>query len=68
VRKIEAIEQSIKANKPVMSDPIDVLHKLGGLDIAALTGVFIGGALYRMPIIMDGFISGVAALTAVRPS
>ena len=65
-RKTDAIEQSIVINKPKLSDPVDVLHKLGGLDLAALTGVFIGGALYRVPIIMDGFISGVAALTAVR--
>jgi nicotinate-nucleotide--dimethylbenzimidazole phosphoribosyltransferase len=66
VRKVEIIKQSIKTNRPDPSDPIDVLHKVGGLDIAALAGVFIGGALYRVPIVMDGFISGAAALVAVR--
>lgn len=65
-RKIAAIEQAIDINKPNSSDPMDVLHKLGGLDIAAMTGVFLGGALYNVPIVMDGFISGVAALLATR--
>jgi len=63
-RKISAIELAIATNRPDPSDPIDVLHKLGGLDIAALAGVFLGGALYKVPIVMDGFISGVAALVA----
>ncbi len=65
-RKIAAIEQAIAVNAPDPADPIDVLHKLGGLDIAAMTGVFLGGALHRIPVVMDGFISGVAALIAVR--
>jgi len=64
--KISAIEQAIRRNRPSPSDPIEVLHTLGGLDIAALTGVFLGGALHRVSVIMDGFISGVAALLAVR--
>jgi nicotinate-nucleotide--dimethylbenzimidazole phosphoribosyltransferase len=45
---------------------MDVLHKLGGLDIAAMAGLFLGGAAYRVPIVMDGFISGAAALLATR--
>jgi nicotinate-nucleotide--dimethylbenzimidazole phosphoribosyltransferase len=65
-RKIAAIEEGINVNVPDASDPMDVLHKLGGLDIAALTGLYLGGALYGVPIVMDGFISGVAALVAVR--
>lgn len=65
-RKLAAIEQAINRNRPDPADPMDVLHKLGGLDIAALTGVFLGGALYRVPVVMDGFISGTAALIAVR--
>lgn len=65
-RKIAAIEQAITVNRPDPNDPLDILHKLGGLDIAAMVGLFIGGALYRIPIVMDGFISGVAALLAVR--
>ena len=48
------------------ADPLDVLSKLGGFDIAGLCGVFLGGALEDLPILMDGFISGVAALCAVR--
>lgn len=47
-------------------DPIDVLRKVGGFDIAALAGLCLGGALNRIPVLMDGFISGVAALIAVR--
>lgn len=65
-RKLAAIERAITANQPDSADPMDVLYKLGGLDIAAMTGLFLGGALYRAPIVMDGFISGVAALLAVR--
>jgi nicotinate-nucleotide--dimethylbenzimidazole phosphoribosyltransferase len=65
-RKIAAIEQAIATNKPNPADPMDVLHKLGGLDIAAMAGLFLGGAVYRVPIVMDGFISGAAALLATR--
>jgi nicotinate-nucleotide--dimethylbenzimidazole phosphoribosyltransferase len=46
--------------------PIDVLAKVGGLDIAGMTGVFLGGAAHRIPVVMDGFISAAAALAAVR--
>ena len=66
VRKIAAIEQAIALNRPDPADPIDVLAKVGGLDIAGLCGVFLGGALYRVPVIIDGFISGAAALCAAR--
>ena len=45
---------------------IDTLSKVGGLDIAGLTGVFLGGAIHRVPIVIDGFISAVAALCSVR--
>ena len=65
-RKVAAVEKAIRTNRPEMADPVDVLHKVGGLDIAALTGVYLGGAMYRIPIVMDGFISGAAALIAVR--
>ena len=50
------------------ADPIDVLSKVGGLDIAGLTGVFLGGALCRVPVLIDGLISSVAALCAQRLS
>ncbi|HEY5524969.1 MAG TPA: nicotinate-nucleotide--dimethylbenzimidazole phosphoribosyltransferase [Clostridium sp.] len=65
-RKIHVIKESIKLNKPNSEDPLDVLSKVGGLDIAGLTGVFIGGATFKIPIVIDGFISAVAAMLAVR--
>ena len=47
-------------------DAIDVLAKVGGLDIAGMAGVFLGGAVYGIPVVMDGFISCVSALIAMR--
>jgi nicotinate-nucleotide--dimethylbenzimidazole phosphoribosyltransferase len=63
-RKIQAIQKAIQINKPDRTDGVDVLAKVGGLDLAGLTGVFLGGAIYHVPIMIDGFISAVAALTA----
>ena len=65
-RKIDAIRKGIAVHAPDAADPLDVLAKLGGFDIAGLCGVFLGGALEGVPVLMDGFISGVAALCAVR--
>jgi nicotinate-nucleotide--dimethylbenzimidazole phosphoribosyltransferase len=65
-RKIKTIVQAIKVNKPDGNDAYDVLKKLGGLDIAAMAGTCIGGMVYGVPIVIDGVISAVAALTAVR--
>ena len=65
-RKISAIRRGIELHKPNPMDPVDVLMKVGGLDIAGLTGVFLGGAIYGVPIVIDGFISSTAALCAVR--
>lgn len=64
--KINVIRRAIEVNKPDASEPLDVLSKLGGFDIAGLTGCFIGAAANRIPILIDGFIASVAALTAVR--
>lgn len=64
-RKRSAIERAIALNCSNPDDALDVLSKLGGFDICAMTGTFLGGALYGVPIIMDGFISGAAALCAV---
>lgn len=64
--KIAVIRQAIEINQPDPGDPIDVLAKVGGFDIAGLTGCFLGAAIYRIPIVIDGFISAAAALTAVR--
>jgi len=68
LHKIKVIQTAIKNNKPNIDDPIDVLAKVGGFDIAAMAGVFIGGAYMRVPVVIDGFISMVAALTAYRIS
>ena len=65
-RKVDAIRRGIACNAPDPADALDVLSKLGGFDIAGLCGMFLGGALAGVPVLMDGFISGVAALCAVR--
>ena len=65
-RKVDAIRRGIACKVPDPDDALDVLSKLGGFDIAGLCGMFLGGALAGVPVLMDGFISGVAALCAVR--
>jgi len=65
-RKVEVVRMAVLNNKPDPSDPIGVLAKVGGFDIAALAGVYIGGAVMRVPVVIDGFISMVAALAAAR--
>lgn len=65
-RKIEAIRQAVALHEPDARDPVDVLHKVGGFDIAGMAGLYLGGALYRVPIVVDGLISAVAALCALR--
>lgn len=66
IRKQNAIKKAIEINQPDPEDVLDVMSKVGGFDIAAMTGAFLGGALYHIPVIMDGLISGAAALCAVR--
>ena len=65
-RKLEVIREALEINRPDPADIIDVLAKVGGFDIAAMVGVFIGGAAKRVPVVVDGFISTVAALAASR--
>lgn len=65
-RKIEVIHHAIEVNCPNPDDALDVLAKLGGYDIAGMAGLFLGGAIYRIPILVDGFISSIAALVAAR--
>ena len=65
-RKRNAVAKALWVNAPDPGDPIDVLSKVGGFDLAGLCGVFLGGAIYRVPILADGAISGLAALCAVR--
>ena len=65
-RKKAAIERALAVNQPDPDDALDVLSKLGGFDIAGLVGLFIGGAVHRVPIVIDGFISALSAYTAAR--
>lgn len=65
-RKKEVIRRAIETNRPDKTDVIDILSKVGGLDIAAMCGAFLGAAATRRPVVIDGFISAVAALCAVR--
>ena len=63
-RKIAAIERAIEVNSPDRRDPIGVLAAVGGLEIALLVGVIAGAAEARIPVVLDGFITGAAALVA----
>lgn len=65
-RKIAAIRQAIAVNKPDKEDILDVVSKVGGFDIAGLIGCFLGAALCHLPVLIDGFISSVAAYCAVQ--
>jgi len=64
--KREVIRRAIETNRPDPGDPLDVLAKLGGFEIAGLAGVALGCAAAGVPVVVDGFISGAAALVAVR--
>jgi nicotinate-nucleotide--dimethylbenzimidazole phosphoribosyltransferase len=63
-RKIDVIERAIEVNTPNARDPLGVLAKVGGLEIAGLVGVILGAAVRRVPVVIDGFISSTAALVA----
>lgn len=63
-KKKQVIEEAIKRYRPQIHDAIDVLACMGGFDIAGMAGIFLGGAIYQIPVVMDGFISCTAALTA----
>lgn len=65
-KKKEVIKKALSVHRPDRFDPLDVLAKVGGFDLAGLTGVFLGSAIYRIPVVIDGFISAVAALAAVK--
>ncbi len=64
-RKIAAIEKALKVNNPTSDQPLEVLAKVGGFEIGGLAGVILGAAANRVPVMIDGFISGAAALIAV---
>jgi nicotinate-nucleotide--dimethylbenzimidazole phosphoribosyltransferase len=63
-RKIEVIERALAVNRPDPSNPLDLLRKVGGLEIAGLTGLIVGAASRRIPVVIDGFISTSAAAVA----
>ncbi len=65
-RKVDVIRRGLSVNTPDPADPVDVVAKVGGFDIAALAGLYLGAAAERLPIVSDGFISTTAALVAVR--
>lgn len=64
--KIKVIEQGLEINKPDKNDPIDVLSKVGGLEIGAIAGMILAAAANRIPVVVDGFISSAGALIAAR--
>lgn len=66
VRKRRAVAAALAVNRPDPADPMDVLCKVGGLDIAAMTGFYLGCAFRKLPVLLDGAISCAAALCAVR--
>jgi len=63
-RKVAAIERALAVNKPDPSNALDVLAKIGGFEIGGLAGLMIGAASRRVPVVIDGFISGAAAMIA----
>ncbi|WP_315079037.1 nicotinate-nucleotide--dimethylbenzimidazole phosphoribosyltransferase [uncultured Clostridium sp.] len=65
-KKIRVVKKAIELNKPKKDDPIDIIAKVGGFDIAGMIGVFLGAAYYKIPVVIDGLISVVAALLAFK--
>ncbi len=62
--KIDVIARALQVNQPDRSKPVDVLTKVGGFEIGGLAGIMLGAAAQRIPVVIDGFISGAAALLA----
>ncbi len=62
--KIRVIEEGLRLNAPDPNDPLDVLAKVGGLEIAGIAGLVLGAAVCRIPVVIDGFISTAGALIA----
>ena len=63
-RKMAAVQQALAVNRPDPADPVGVLAAVGGLEIAALVGLMLGAAAAGIPVVLDGFITGAAALVA----
>lgn len=64
--KIHVLEQAIAVNHPNKDDILDVMSKIGGYDICGIAGAFLGGAIYHVPVLVDGFISAIGANCAIR--
>jgi len=65
-RKTAVIQQALlQSNQPSKDRPLEVLAKIGGYEIAAITGCILAGAGERVPVVIDGFIAVAAALTAI---
>lgn len=62
--KARVIQKALEVNKPDASDPVDVLAKVGGFEIGGIAGLILGAAYYKIPILIDGFISSAGALLA----
>jgi len=67
-RKVKMIQKALEINRPNPKDAINVLSKVGGFEIGGIAGVILAGARYQIPIVIDGFISGAAALIATSLS
>lgn len=65
-KKLKAVRSAIAVNRPDENDPVDIISKVGGLDIAGMTGLFLGGAVYGVTVVIDGVISAVSAALAHR--
>jgi len=66
--KVEVINRALVVNRPDPRQPLDVLAKVGGFEIGGLVGVMLAAAAHRIPVVIDGFISGAAALIAIALS
>lgn len=64
IRKIDAVKRAIAVNNPDRTDAVDVISKVGGLDIAGMVGCYLGAAYHRLPVLIDGVISQIAAYLA----
>jgi len=64
--KIELVERALEVNQPSSDDAIDILAKVGGFEIGGLSGAILAAAANHIPVVIDGFISGAAALIAVK--
>jgi nicotinate-nucleotide--dimethylbenzimidazole phosphoribosyltransferase len=65
MHKAAVIQRALDLHHPNPADALDVLAKVGGLEIAGLAGVILGAVAARVPVVLDGFIAGAAALIAV---